>query len=604
MIIGSISFSTRGNKFTFKNKIRELAPSGTVFNQVTYGCFSGGYCLHNNLPYKSDDFYYADEINDLVVLLSGSVYNKAELLNHFNFSASVPDPELVADLFRCEGPDYVKRLNGDYTIFIVQPAMKKAYLFRDHLGIRPMAWTMDHQTLLFSSDIIGLCREFSAGQVINNDYLLGYFKYIDYRKTPSREVTKLLPGHYLRFSESGIKIIKYWEPEKIRYDKNLSHDRMLEDLKSILGDAVKIRCDRRFTAGAHVSSGLDSGIVSALARKEYASQDSFYGFSWSPAGFTPGNVKFDERELVIKSCKKTNIQPLFADMSLTDFLHIVSGFYNNNGFFSEDKTLEQASEVKVNLIFSGWGGDEFISSGDRGIDTDLLFGLKLRTFFRRNKITHPGRFIKDLLIYVLFPLLGIVEKGTAKSLRNDTRYLKRPFKKSDRGALRNFYFHTSRRQHHLGLLGFYHLQKRCESWAINGYCKGVEYRYPLLDRRIIEYMLKIPSELLCKTDHFRPLLRLISKGVLPDEVRLNRYKNDPVYWSYMDELFKEAAIFSMEEINEWKADQDLHFIDFDLLTKDIVKYKGHMDNSDVKILFRALVYIKAIHAFTKKYHGL
>ncbi len=35
---------------------------------------------------------------------------------------------------------------------------------------------------------------------------------------------------------------------------------------------------------------------------------------------------------------------------------------------------------------------------------------------------------------------------------------------------------------------------------MNGFRKGVEYRYPLLDKRIIEYMLKVPSELLCKTD--------------------------------------------------------------------------------------------------------
>ena len=77
---------------------------------------------------------------------------------------SVPDPVLIADLFSREGPDFVKRLNGDFAIFIAQPEKKQAYLFRDHVGIRPMAWTVDQQTLCFSSDIIGLCRAFSSGQ--------------------------------------------------------------------------------------------------------------------------------------------------------------------------------------------------------------------------------------------------------------------------------------------------------------------------------------------------------------------------------------------------------------------------------------------------------
>ncbi len=94
----------------------------------------------------------------------------------------------------------------------------------------------------------------------------------------------------------------------------------------------------------------------------------------------------------------------------------------------------------------------------------------------------------------------------------------------------NYFFHTSRQQVHLGVLRFYHFQERCETWAVNGFRKGVEYRYPLLDRRIIEYMLKVPSAMLCKTDYFRPLLRLISEGILPEEVRWQADKSDPVCW--------------------------------------------------------------------------
>ena len=66
---------------------------------------------------------------------------------------------------------------------------------------------------------------------------------------------------------------------------------MLADLGELVKDAVRIRCDSRFIAGAHVSGGLDSGIVSAMAREQYRHQELFYGFSWSPAGFVSGDVK-------------------------------------------------------------------------------------------------------------------------------------------------------------------------------------------------------------------------------------------------------------------------------------------------------------------------
>lgn len=601
MISGTLSFFHVGNAFSDTEHIRRVTDcKKLVFHPVKAEGFTGGFYLQPHLPYTDIDFFYHDEKNDILVLFSGSVYNKQELFNQLQIRP-VGDPELIARLFIMEGADFVKRLNGDFALLITRPNRKQAFLFRDHLGIRPIAWTYDNNILSFSSDIIGLCRAFSKGQVIDSDYLLGSFKYINYLKTPNIRVTRLLPGHYLEFSQGGVEIKKYWFPEKVSIDQTLTYSQILSDLKEIVFDAVKIRCDRRFTAGAHISSGIDSGMVSALARKEYSSQEPFYGFSWSPADFNPGGIEPDERRIIKSACEKTHIKPVFSDMDMTYFPEIVSSFYYNHGSFAEDKTVEQAAALSTNLIFSGWGGDEFISTGDSGIEQDLLRGMKLRTFFKRNPVSNLKKFIRNQFIYVLNPAFGILGRNMAKSFRNDARYIRKPFKRSDRRALRNFYFHTSRHQHHLRLLEFYHLQDRCESWAINGYRKGVEYRYPLLDKRIIEYMLKVPSIQLCRTDHYRPLLREIGEGILPDEIRWNWSKNDPVYWAYVKELHKELSKSLMDEADSWSDNSDLFFIDFDLLRDDIRKYRNYSGKVDADVLFTALVSIKAIHEFTVEY---
>ena len=385
VILGSYSLNTGSSLIT--DRIRKLTDhEGLIFHPIAAGGFSAGYYLHSHLPFKPEDFYFSDEAGDILVLLSGSVYNKSELYPLCNITRPVPDPQLIAILFRQEGPGFIRKLNGDFAIFIMQPMKKQVYLFRDHVGIRPLAWNADRQTLSFSSDMTGLCRVFSSDQKIDPDYLMGYFKFIDYRKAPCEKVKKLPPGHFLHFSEEGTEIKKYWAPEKIRIDSKLTHDGMISDMKSILRDAVKIRCDSRFNAGSHVSSGLDSGIVSTLARKEYRHQETFYGFSWSPADYNPINVKYDERELVRKLCLKTDILPLFSDMGGSDFPEIVSSFYDNHGFFSEDKTISQAVGVDTNLIFSGWGGDEFISTSPPAIEADLLRSMKLCLYLRRNQI--------------------------------------------------------------------------------------------------------------------------------------------------------------------------------------------------------------------------
>ena len=269
--------------------------------------------------------------------------------------------------------------------------------------------------------------------------------------------------------------------------------------------------------------------------------------------------------------------------------------------FYEDRTVEQASGLGINLLLSGLGGDEFISTGDRGVEQDLLAGLKLETFFRRNPVRPFRKFIKNQLLYVIYPALGVLDKGTAKSFRDDARYLRKPFGNSDRGAIRNFFFHVSRRQMHLRMLQFYHLQRRCENWMVTGYHHGMEYRYPLLDRRIIEYMLKVPSELLCITNQFRPLLRELGKDILTEEIRMNISKTDPVSWSYTRDLFRTAALSYMGSLANGGSILISSFLDFGLLARDIEQYNESGDLADDMTFFKALVTIKAVHEFTKRY---
>ena len=154
---------------------------------------------------------------------------------------------------------------------------------------------------------------------------------------------------------------------------------------------------------------------------------------------------------------------------------------------------------------------------------------------------------------------------------------------------------------HLNVFRFFNIPERCESWYTMGYGKGIEYRYPLLDRRIIEYMLKVPSELLCRTPYFRPLLREIGKDLLPREILVNESKNDSLYWWWMDGLIKEAAVSLMDEASGWKSNRDLHFVDFELLESDIAAFRHRSDFAHGEALFRALVYLKAIHEFTVGY---
>lgn len=602
MITGTLSLSADnadgGLAFTAS---RFASGADLLFRPVEAKNFTGGYFLHPAFPYAAADFFYLNKEDDILVLLSGFVYNREELLTGRNMQRNLSTPCLIASLFLEEGPAFIEKLNGDFAIFIYRPEKREAYLFRDHLGIRPLAWSRTGDTVHFSSDINTLCQALAEGLPADEGYILGYFKYTDRRATPNRKVNKLLPGHYICFSETKTKIIRYWNPENTRINNSLSVDKMYSELNTLLVDAIKIRCDRRLVAGAHVSGGLDSGIVATLARSFYNDQERFYGFSWSPKDYFPEKVKYDERNLVRSTCTAAGIEPVFSEVTAGDLLGELNGYAGGPWVFYENGTVKKAAGYGINLIFSGWGGDEFISTGDRGIEQDLLRKFKFGLFIKRNPLWPFKKFVRDQLRFVFLPALGILDRATESSFREDARYLKKGYKRSDPRALSDFYFHRSRRQVHLKMLDFYHIQERCEEWMINGYRDGVEYRYPLLDKRIIEYMLTVPTELLVRAGDYRPLLREMGRSLLPEDVRLNYGKNDPVSRSYTDKIYRDAAMMLMEEAGEWNSNPDLSFIDFDLLSKDIQKFRDSGNTRDTPVLFKGLVYIKAVNEFTRRY---
>ena len=59
----------------------------------------------------------------------------------------------------------------------------------------------------------------------------------------------------------------------------------------------------------------------------------------------------------------------------------------------------------------------------------------------------------------------------------------------------------------------------------------------------------------------------------------------------------------MDEADAWQGNPDLAFVDFGLLNNDIARFRKDPLSIDEKVLFKALVYIKAINQFTVDYHA-
>ena len=66
----------------------------------------------------------------------------------FNFK-SKGDSEIILKSYMLWGPEFVERLNGMFAIAIYDSNLKKMFIYRDRLGVKPLYYTHDKESKKF-----------------------------------------------------------------------------------------------------------------------------------------------------------------------------------------------------------------------------------------------------------------------------------------------------------------------------------------------------------------------------------------------------------------------------------------------------------------------
>ena len=91
---------------------------------------------------------------------------------------------------------------------------------------------------------------------------------MDFNRIRLKNIKLLSAATYQVVSKKGLKSKEYWDlPINGRnYSKNLSFDEHIEKFSSIVNQAIKDRCRSAYPVAAHLSGGLDSSYISAVAK--------------------------------------------------------------------------------------------------------------------------------------------------------------------------------------------------------------------------------------------------------------------------------------------------------------------------------------------------
>ena len=192
-------------------------------------------------PLKSKD-------GKLILAVNGEIYNhqaiRAQLQGEYEFQTG-SDCEVILALYRKKGIHFLEDLNGIFA-FALYDADKDVYLIaRDPIGVIPLYYGYDNAGhLLVSSELKGLEGYASMYHVFQ-------------------------PGYY--FYSKDKEPTRWYQRDWMEYESVKENPASTKELHDALMAAVKrqLMCDVPY--GVLLSGGLDSSLVSAIA-KQYASK--------------------------------------------------------------------------------------------------------------------------------------------------------------------------------------------------------------------------------------------------------------------------------------------------------------------------------------------
>jgi len=210
----------------------------------------------------------------LTMVFNGEVYNfatvRAELEGLGNRFRSSGDSEVILAAIKQWGMKAVDKFVGMFAIAIWNEQERRLLLLRDRMGVKPLYYAWNGNTLWFGSELKAL-RAFEAWQPEIDRDALGEFLQFGYVSAPRsiyRNVHKLLPGHWLELGEVGEPVAhRYWSATDNLTPLTGSEEDLERELEHLLVDAFRYRMVSDVPVGVFLSGGIDSTTVAALLQR-------------------------------------------------------------------------------------------------------------------------------------------------------------------------------------------------------------------------------------------------------------------------------------------------------------------------------------------------
>jgi asparagine synthase (glutamine-hydrolysing) len=234
-------------------------------------------------PRPEGDQPMVDATGDYVITYNGELYNFRELRSELEKKGrrfrTGTDTEVVLNAYAQWGAGCVERFNGMFGLAIWDRAKRELFLARDRYGIKPLYYAEVGPIVLFGSEIKSLLAHDGLAATVSLPHLLEYFTFqnIFTDGTLFAGVKLMRPGHrvLLKVGSGPVRPERYWDFDFRDGGDAASDEEYLEELDRLFRQAVSRQLVSDVPVGAHLSGGMDSGSITALAALELPHLNTF-----------------------------------------------------------------------------------------------------------------------------------------------------------------------------------------------------------------------------------------------------------------------------------------------------------------------------------------
>ena len=465
-----------------------------------------------------------DEVRYCTIVHNGEIYNMKQLKKRLTRCGlcfdTTSDTEVLLKGYMYYGPNFVTQLNGIFAFAIYDSALHKLFLFRDHLGVKPLFYACVGEDLIFSSEIKGLFCHPDFSPVIDDNSLreiFGLGPARSYGKGVFSGVKELMGGCYLTYDKNGIHTEPFWQLTSHPHEDSM--EETLEKTRFLITDSIQQQLLSDVPICTFLSGGVDSSIVTSVCAS--ALQKTNQNLSTYSFDFVDNDLYFKA-----SSFQPSQDRPWVDQM--VEYCHSEHTYlYCTNqdqidGLYQcvDARDLPCMADIESSMLYFCSSVSKKHKVALTGECADEIFGGY--PWFHRPEFlqteTAPGERLFPWSLD-MNPREAYLSQDVIDTL-NLTDYAKEACGKTIAATpLLVGESPQEKRRREISYLNIrWFMATLLDRMDRTSMSCGLEARVPLADYRILEYVFNVPWTLKCPDGMVKGLLRKAMEGLLPTEV--------------------------------------------------------------------------------------